>query len=169
MPLVLIATPGAPDANSFLTVERASEILAGRLNTEAWDDAAELRERALVSGTREISLYRYKGERSSDTQALPFPRRGLKDPDVGEIADDVIPERVEFALAELALALLRDAARGRDLTDTTPEPQIRRRKVDVIEREWFEAGEEAQGLARAPDVVAWLAPFLAATTDLVRT
>ena len=50
---VLIATPGANDANSFLTEAEASVLLDERLDTDAWTSASvEDRERALIWSTR---------------------------------------------------------------------------------------------------------------------
>lgn len=76
---------------------------------------------ALIMATRYLDQLIYRGERTTTTQALSFPRRFLPDPDAAAtyiamelrlrsdyFDEQVIPNRVKFATYELALRLLGD-------------------------------------------------------------
>ena len=78
--MALVATPGASNANSYLTVAEADAILDNRLNTTAWDDSLQ-QEEALIQATYRLDQYDYVGitadeylETDEPTQALKWPR-----------------------------------------------------------------------------------------------
>ena len=81
--MALIATPGDPDANSYLTVAEAEAYYENRLYTTAWDDAviAGTEEAALIQATARLDQLDYIGITVDDyldteepTQALKWPR-----------------------------------------------------------------------------------------------
>lgn len=81
--MTLIATPGSPYANSYLTVAEAIEYFDNRLYTTAWDDAivAGTEEAALIQGTFRLDQYDFIGitvdeylDTAEPTQALKWPR-----------------------------------------------------------------------------------------------
>jgi hypothetical protein len=127
MALVLDATVGGPDANSYVSVARASTLLEAELRTEPWFGPLEeaplakaLREAdqpaALCTATRLINeqVYWY-GTPTTTTQALPVPMQGLIDRYGRLVASDSIPLALEQATALYALTLLREhqaAAQG---------------------------------------------------------
>ena len=86
----LIATPGSPLANSYVTVAAANGYLEGRLYTEPWFGIHALEETELVSvATRETALIwatslldtqvRWYGTPTTLTQALAWPMTGQLD------------------------------------------------------------------------------------------
>ena len=80
--MTLIATPGASDANSFVTVAQALQWQIGRLNAQAWADAdPEIQEASLIQATTLLSLrVCWKAAPvEPDTQALPLPMVGQAD------------------------------------------------------------------------------------------
>lgn len=124
MPPVLIATPGAPDANSFGTLAEANTYFDNRLAMDPpWATSGADSDRLLIMATRLISrlsqphkrLVREKGQEpyyvvsrylvgqpTTLTQALPFPRIGLRDSLGRDVPVDAIPQELKEATFELA-------------------------------------------------------------------
>jgi hypothetical protein len=125
------------DYDSYLSVAEATAYLAARLDAGAWTSATtDDKGRALVSATRLIDRRIYMGAKTSDTQALQFPRTGLVCDGI-EVASDTVPQKVLDATAELALAILNDLS---TLAKTDfSEAQTRRLRAGSAEIEFFEA------------------------------
>jgi hypothetical protein len=76
---------------------------ATRLHDEAWDGATEdQRNRALAEASRRIDRLNFRGAKTSESQALEWPRVDPKE----EFDDDEIPESILIATYEVAYALL---------------------------------------------------------------
>lgn len=164
--MAIVATPAAPTANSYLTDADFLAYGEGSLaSSRLAASTPDTRERALRTATRMLERLGYGGERSTDTQALSWPRELLIDPDVPRRTIDrmEIPRRVREACAELALALLAAGQASPDgaLPDAS---QYVRAKLDVLEveyRQGVNAQTDATGvLRRYPAVLALLAPLL---------
>lgn len=112
---MLIATPGAADANTYATFTEADEYMEARLHTSNWSDATSNdQEAALLMATALLDrLCNWDGRKVADTQALRWPRSFIYDPDGDRVDSDLIPEFLKDATAEFALHLLGD-----DLTIT---------------------------------------------------
>jgi hypothetical protein len=109
MALTLIATPGAPDANSYATVADGDAYHEAHLYATAWTGATEPNKTiALVMATRVLDARcRWKGTAVSDAQALGWPRYNVADPNTGYILSHLlIPRQVREATCELARTLL---------------------------------------------------------------
>jgi len=116
MAATIIATPGASDANSFATLAEANTYHEAHVSGAAWADLdADARNRALIMATRHITAYAvWLGAPSSSSQALPFPRTGLVNPDNGAaVSSSTIPDRLKWATAEQA-RLLATADRSQE-------------------------------------------------------
>ena len=88
--------------NSYIDIDGADEYFAGRLHAESWGGAdSETKEKALKQATKEIDRQPLTGRKTTDNQALAFPR----------YPDTEAPEAVKEACCEVALALLE---RGND-------------------------------------------------------
>jgi len=115
--------------NSYLTVEEADELLAYRINNDAWLSAdSTTKEKALITATKLIDTFNFVGQATGDS--LAFPREGSYfDPKLSKyvILDDSVPNRVLDAVCEMALHLLMNPA---SQEGTTEVDSI---KVDVIE------------------------------------
>jgi hypothetical protein len=143
MTLVLDATVGGANSNSYITVARATEIadydIIERVDWYVADDDDKIR--ALVSATRQLDTLPWVGERATTTQALAWPRTNAVI-NGRVIATNEIPQEVEQATYDLALALLREAkagaqtATGGDLIPGIPNSQLKRAKLDILEIEW---------------------------------
>ena len=108
----LDATPGAPTANAYCTVDYASTVLTMRLDTDAWDEAPpEDQATALQWATRLIDeQVGWYGVPTYPDQALALPQVGLVDQWGRAVASDVIPGPVQQATALYALGLLEATA-----------------------------------------------------------
>ena len=116
MPSAIVTTVGDASANSYVTVAEAITYLDDQLNVSAFTINSEDQIRALISGTRELNLIRWKGQVVDDTQVLAWPRKGAEDPDnpnsqageaaLGLFSETEIPQRVQDAEVEIALEML---------------------------------------------------------------
>jgi hypothetical protein len=172
----IVATSGSEDANSYLTVAGANAIANGMIGSLAWATAsADDKARALITATNGLETLGWVGERSSDTQALSWPRSGASCGDK-VIANDAIPREIELATFDLAEALLsspallRSSNANNELVPGIPNRDLRRLKLDVMELEW-EAGSRAAASAATPlTVLPHLASILGClTTSTSRT
>lgn len=113
MPVTKEAGLGLVDSNSYASVADADVYFAGHLYGTAWIGATlTQQEAALVMATRLIdSQYQFRGTKTSNEQALQWPRENCPDPDAGRwsggvVASDVIPKNVVDATCEMAKELL---------------------------------------------------------------
>ena len=151
----LDVTVGGATANSYISEVDASSYFDERLNVGAWTAAVtDDRARALISGTRWVDTQGFVGEKATTAQALAWPRA-----DVDDIADDAIPVAVQQAVCEVALALL--AAGTTDLLAVDSTSGVKRKKVDVLETEYFGPDDRPTGLEKVPQAIRFLAPYLA--------
>lgn len=181
MAITIVETPGDAAANSFVSATEMTAYCAARLNAAIWT-GADAQLPALVEATRDVSLLAYTGERVTATQALSWPRSDAPNPDAplidslgltepGLYAEDEVPQRVKDATCELALQYLK--AGTSDLAALDATIGIIRKTVDVLTTEYASPTLRAQGLARFPRVMAYLAPLLDASATggltMVRT
>jgi hypothetical protein len=124
MAITIVATIGAVDANSYLTLAEAQAIIDGMVldaDVTAWGTATtDNKNRALFTATQRLDRERFLGARATDTQALQWPRTGVRKPDtyintyaVGfpfrittdYFTDGEIPDQVQRAQVVLAVYL----------------------------------------------------------------
>lgn len=106
--MTIIATPGAQDANSYLTVAEADTYHAGRLHNTAWTGAdGPTKEAALLWATRLLDREQWTGYRTNELQGLRWPRSQVYDQDDFWIHQDVVPKFLKDATAELAFLLVQ--------------------------------------------------------------
>lgn len=169
MPLTIIATPGAVNANSYVTVAQADAYLAARLNAGAWTSAtADTKAAALIEAQRSMQTLPWLGARATASQALAWPRTGVTDPDSPTAADydaAAIPVRVADAQCEWALEFVK--AGTTDIAAADPSANIIRERVDVLEVQYAEPdARPVVGLARYPRVLGLLSALLAGVGGL---
>jgi len=124
MAITLDATVGGANANTYLTLSDADDIVDGLVEDSdviAWASATDdQKNRALYTAAQRLDRERYLGARVTDTQALQWPRTGVRKPDtyintyaVGfpfrittdYFTDTEIPDQVKKAQAILAVYL----------------------------------------------------------------
>ncbi len=119
MPAVIVATPKAVNANSYLTLVRANAIMDERLYVTAWTAATDdTKNRALIWSTALLDAMMewqgnvtepgtWNGTEQVGIQALRWPRYPVVNRDgYGYLNKDTIPLDIERATVELALSLL---------------------------------------------------------------
>lgn len=166
MALVVEDGTGVVGAESYLSVEDARAILAKRGQALPTDDAEA--EPLLIRAMDYIESLepRFKGSRTSTTQALAWPRSGVI-VNGAALGSDVIPSQLKQAQARLAFD-----AQTLDLMPTSSGRAVKRQKVDVIETEYMD-GESAVAQPQLTAAMAFLEPLFdagssGASLDLVR-
>jgi hypothetical protein len=82
---------------SYVSLAEANEYFSSRLHADAWAKVSDAdKGKALAMATREIDRQPLAGRKTTDNQALAFPR----------YPDSEVPEAVKEACCEIALALL---------------------------------------------------------------
>lgn len=138
----IVATAGASDANSYLSVAGADSIADGMVGTLAWSSATEENKiKALITATNGLETLGWVGTRATSAQALAWPRTDASCGDKS-YGDDEIPREVELSTFDLANALLGDPTLLRSssskeaLVSGIPNRDLKRIKLDVMEIEW---------------------------------
>ena len=124
MAITIDATVGGASANSYLTLADAQALIDGMVENDdvtAWASATtDQKNRALYSATQRLDRERFLGARATDTQALQWPRTGVRKPDTyintyatgfpfrittDYFTDTEIPDQVKQAQVVLAVYL----------------------------------------------------------------
>ena len=124
MAITIVATAGAANANSYLSLSDAQDLIDGLMEDDdvvAWGTATpDQKNRALYSAPQRIDRERFLGARATDTQSLQWPRTGVRKPDTyintyatgfpfrittDYFTDTEIPDQIKKALAVLAVYL----------------------------------------------------------------
>ena len=102
----LDATVGSSSANSYVTVAEANDYFSDRLHADSWEDF-DNQASALVTASQVLDWYvKWKGYKTTSTQSMQWPRKGVIRSDGTTIADDIIPSELKTAVYELTLSSL---------------------------------------------------------------
>ena len=124
MAITIVATANGANSNSYLTLADAQLIVDGFVqdaDITAWATATtDQKNRALFTATQRLDRERFLGARSTDTQALQWPRTGVRKPDTyintyatgfpfristDYFKDVEIPQQIQYAQVVLAVYL----------------------------------------------------------------
>ena len=124
MAISIDATVGGASANSYITLSDANAIVEGLVaddDVAAWDGSnTDNKNRALFTAAIRVDRERFLGARVTNTQALQWPRQGVRKPDTyintysigfpfristDYFAETEIPEQVKKAQVILAVYL----------------------------------------------------------------
>lgn len=124
MAVTIDATAGGASANSYMTLAQADayvEAMISSADVTAWSTGTDdTRNRALAAAAQRLDRERFIGARATDTQALQWPRTGVRKPDtyvntyatgfpfrISEdyFTDTEIPDQIKRAQIELAVYL----------------------------------------------------------------
>ena len=98
---------GISNANSYVSVEDADTYFADREDPADWTGADTARkEAAIIAATSYLDnkfRLRWSGRRSFEIQALSWPRQNVEDYDGFTLASNALPERLKFAVIEIAV------------------------------------------------------------------
>ena len=167
MAVTINASVGAEDANSYLTLADAQAIIDGFVedaDVTAWASATtDQKNRALFTATQRLDRERFLGARATDTQALQWPRTGVRKPDtyintyaVGfpfrittdYYTDDEIPQQVQYAQVVLAV-YLHNNPDGIGLSGLEDYKNVKIDSIDVTPN----LGYGAVGVDKIPPIV----------------
>jgi hypothetical protein len=167
MAIVLDATIGGASANSYLTLAEAQAIIDGFVqdaDVTAWASATtDQKNRALFSATQRLDRERFLGARATDTQALQWPRTGVRKPDtyintyaVGfpfrittdYYTDGEIPQQVQYAQVVMA-AYLNNNPDGLGLSGLEDYKNVKIGSIDVTPN----LGYGAVGADKIPPII----------------
>lgn len=113
MPLALVPETGAglPTANTFVSRADAAAMLEASPFAEAWTfvDGTK-QDQCLVEASAWLSRLSWSGMRTTEAQALAWPRAWMTTPDGYAIASNVVPAVVRDATVRLALWLSQQDA-----------------------------------------------------------
>lgn len=142
-------------SDTYLSLTDANTYFGTRLHAESWTGATDGdKEKALRMAARLLNRQPWAGTLTDDDQLLAWPRAGLYDPEGRPVDQDAVPEVIETAQCELALAFLTE-----DLTASDTNRGVKRIKAGSVEMEF--AGSAPP--KRLPDEVSDLiAPYLEA-------
>lgn len=139
MTVTIIATAGASNANSYITVADGDALANVTLGTLKWATATtDNKGRALIMATRYLDQLSWVGTKASTTQSLVWPRT---DAACGELSysNTVIPSPVKQACFDLAEALLTTPTLlsttgpgNAELIPGIPNASLKSARVDVI-------------------------------------
>ena len=124
MAITIDATVGGASANSYITLNDANSIVEGLIlddDVSAWDGSSnDNKNRALFTAAIRVDRERFIGAKATDTQALMWPRTGVRKPDsyintyatgfpfrisTDYFTDTEIPDQVKKAQVILAVYL----------------------------------------------------------------
>ena len=93
--------------NTYCSLADAEAYFTLRLNSAAWQDASEPNKNAaLASACRSMERLRFIGDPTVNTQALQWPRKGIRTPNNQAVVSSEYPAVLVSAQCEEALALL---------------------------------------------------------------
>jgi len=184
MPLVLDASVGGAASNAYATQAQAIAAAGYRIGPNGTAFVAltsDQQIQALVSAASDIDslesarvvgippvadgwLIEFLGDRASSTQSMEWPRINA-----GDFASNVLPANLVEANIELAFtyAPLFAAGTTDPLNLDTSAARVKRKTVDVLTTEYFEAGPRAEALERFPAMVQRLLASLVSYTKIV--
>jgi len=167
MAISIDATVGGANANSYLTLNNAQAIIDGFVqdaDVTAWASATtDQKNRALFTATQRLDRERFLGARATDTQALQWPRTGVRKPDtyintyaVGfpfrittdYYTDTEIPQQVQYAQVVLAV-YLHNNPDGIGLSGLEDYKNVKIGSIDVTPN----LGYGAVGVDKIPPIV----------------
>jgi hypothetical protein len=155
----LDATPGSQSANSYATVAEADAYHLTRLHNAQWSSATnDVKEAALIWAARLLDQETWKGYRSTELQAMRWPRYDVVDADGYTL--NGVPRILKDSQSELAFLLLQS-----DRTADSGTEGFSRIKVDVLELE-IDKFDRVQKVS--PAVASMLRPLLATGTRMER-
>lgn len=137
------------NANTYVSLEFARKYAIERGYEDILLMTDDELKKMLIRGTDYIDhVYKYRGTKCTKQQALAFPRKNLIDDDGFEI--DGIPLNLKKAVVEAAKLV-----RTQDTLFITKnrDGKIKRKKVDVLETEFFDSRDDSLDYATIYEVL----------------
>jgi hypothetical protein len=113
MPLTLIPETGAglPNANTLATRDQVTTALEASPFADAWADVDPTKQdQCIVEASAWLTRLGWEGMRTTEAQAMAWPRAWMTTPDGYAIASNLVPTFVVEAVARLAFWLSQQGA-----------------------------------------------------------
>jgi hypothetical protein len=159
MPVVLDATIGGVNANSFTTVAYANGYHDNQLYAEAWTGPSDaIKAQALITATRLIvnalNAVGWPGWPTTHEQRLPVPRSGMYYPSGLVVPNTIIPTDLQDATSEYARRLIENGALPDTASDTEAQSVgLKRVKAGSVEVEFDHGSSSASDSIELPSAV----------------
>ena len=141
--MALIVEDGTRVANSntYISLADAEVYMGDRIDSNWTSAATDEKNAALIEAGMYLDSLNWKGEKVVRDQSMELPRQNFFDSDGFEFTTTQIPARVLDAQVEAA----REHLAGSTLLPTVkPEGRIKRKKIDVLEKEFFASANSGQ-------------------------
>ena len=163
MAISIVSTAGSATANSYISLADANAIVEGLVPDDdvvAWEAGStsdDYRNRALYTACQRIDRERFLGAKATDTQALQWPRTGVRKPDTyvntyatgfpfritaDFFTDTEIPEQIKKAQVVLAV-YLQNNSDSLNLTGLESYQSVNVGSVSVTPYRWGAVGFNA--------------------------
>jgi hypothetical protein len=163
MAISIVSTAGSATANSYISLSDANAIVEGLVPDDdvvAWEAGStsdDYRNRALYTACQRIDRERFLGAKATDTQALQWPRTGVRKPDTyvntyatgfpfritaDFFSDTEIPEQIKKAQVVLAV-YLQNNSDSLNLTGLESYQSVNVGSVSVTPYRWGAVGFNA--------------------------
>lgn len=144
--------------NTYITRANAILYFEGALHGSAFSSASTtVQDQALVTATRMLDRQNWQGTKTSDAQALAWPRTGVSDREGVAIGSSTVPADIINAQCELALALINNQS----VQDSSSNSlNTKRLKAGSAEIEYFRPTRAG----RFPTIVQELIGYLLASS-----
>ena len=159
MAVVVETGEGLPDAESYASPAEVSTFATGRPEAAAWAGAsAAQQDAALRQATTYLDgTYDWVGSIAHQTQALDWPRVGGYDGEGRPISSTSVPRQVKDACCLLATSAIGVSLQPEPSTTATGGGVVKRKKVAVLEVEYFDPGGSTISRRSFPEVSTMLA------------
>lgn len=112
--------------NGYITVANATTYFSSSLRSASWAAISDSdKEKALITATRMLDRQVWAGSKTSDAQALQWPRSGVTDAYGNEVSSASVPSQIIDANCELALALYTNSSVETDKNTSTNAKYIK--------------------------------------------
>ncbi|MFN3858117.1 MAG: DnaT-like ssDNA-binding protein [Caulobacter sp.] len=166
--MALVVTPGAADADAFVSLEDCADYCEARGLT-AWtdepDSPATAKEAAIRRATAYLSTaFAWKGTKTSGrSQALAWPRTDVEDAEGEIVPDDEIPTEIVQACCEVAVLELTTP--GYTAPNVVLTDRVKAERVGPLSVEYATAPMSAQAARPVMLIVGQLVAGLVATSS----
>lgn len=167
MSITLTADAGSATANAFITLAEAAAYAETRSNASAWSQSPSgaetiTQQQAIISATRQLSAMGWQGSRSTNTQALSWPRTWVVDYDapvgVTYIGTTVVPAWLKDATSELAIEIVK--AGSSDILALPSTEGVIQKVVGPLSTTYADPYAQKQGVQRYPMVWALIRRYV---------
>lgn len=137
---------GLPNANSYVSLADANDILITNIHNAAWDALTDTQKQYLLAWATSLldTKADWNGEKTYPSSALRWPRKYVVDKDCVSIPSNVIPLQLKQAVAQYARFLVEN-----DRTVEQETDGLTKIVVDVIELEF----DKSYRLAEVPSYI----------------